>query len=235
MLPFPTIQAITFDCYGTLIDWESGILSVLRPLLFEHGKPASDQEILALFAELEPEIQSAEYRPYRFVVQEVLREVGQRLRFSVSTDECRRLAKSLKSWVPFPDTIAALHALKSKYRLGVISNIDDDLFSETARHLHVAFDWVITAEQARAYKPARAIFQLALKKIGLPPAKVLHAGQSVFHDVIPAKQMGMCSVLVTRRGPGAVKRASAQPDLEVPDLKTLADMALGAGSATNAV
>ena len=235
MLQFRSFQAITFDCYGTLIDWESGILKVLRPLLFEHGKPVADQEILALFAELEPAIQSAGYRPYRFVLEEIVRAVGQHFGFSVSTDEARSLAASLKTWMPFPDTVAALRALKSKYKLGIISNTDDDLFSETARHLHVAFDWVITAEQARAYKPARAVFELALKKIGLAPGKLLHAGQSVFHDVIPAKQMGISTVLVTRRGPGAVKPASSQPDLEVPDLKTLAEMALATGSTTRAV
>jgi len=128
-----------------------------------------------------------------------------------------------------------LSVLKSKFRLGIISNVDDDLFKDTAAQLHVDFDWVITAEQARAYKPARAIFEMALQKIGLPPRRVLHVGQSVFHDVIPARQMGMTTVLVTRRGPGAVKRVAAKPDLEVPDLKTLAQMAVGKGSVTRAV
>jgi 2-haloacid dehalogenase len=232
LVAFHSVQAITFDCYGTLIDWESGILRVLRPLLAEHGKPVPNQEILELYAELEPAIQSAKYQPYRFVLEEVVRGVGQRFGFSVSLDEARSLAASLPSWRPFPDTVAALRTLKSKYRLGIISNIDDSLFSASAELLQVAFDWVITAEQARAYKPARAIFEVALQKIGLPPKRLLHAGQSIFHDVIPAKQMGMSAVLVTRRGPGAVKRASAQPDLEVPDLKALAEMAVGKGSAT---
>lgn len=232
MLAFHSFQAITFDCYGTLIDWESGILRVLRPLLSEHGKAVSHEEILELYAELEPAIQTAKYQPYRFVLEEVVRGVGQRFGFSVSLDEARSLAASLKNWMPFPDTVAALRALKSKFRLGIISNTDDSLFSQTAQHLSVAFDWVITAEQARAYKPAPAVFELALKKIGLPAKKILHAGQSVYHDVVPAKQMGMSTVLVTRRGPGAVKRAAAQPDFEVPDLKTLAEMAVGAGSAT---
>jgi len=229
LLAFDSFQAITFDCYGTLIDWESGILRALRPLLAEHGKRVSDEQVLALYAELEPAAQSAEYQPYRLVLEEVVRGMGQNFGFSVSTDEARGLAASLKSWTPFPDTVAALRALKSKYRLGIISNTDDDLFSDTARHLHLAFDWVITAEQARVYKPARAIFELALKKIGLPPEKVLHAGQSVFHDVIPARQMGMSTVLVTRRGPGATKRVVATADLEVPDLKTLAELAVGEG------
>ena len=227
MLAFDSFQAITFDCYGTLIDWESGILRALRPLLAEHGKRVSDEQVLALYAELEPAAQSAEYQPYRLVLEEVVRGMGQHFGFSVSTDEARGLAASLKNWTPFPDTVAALRVLKSKYRLGIISNTDDDLFSDTARHLHIAFDWVITAEQSRAYKPARAIFELALKKIGLAPEKVLHAGQSVFHDMVPARQMGMATVLVTRRGPGATKRVADTADLEVPDLKTLAELAVG--------
>jgi len=235
LLAFHSFQAITFDCYGTLIDWESGILRVLRPLLAEHGKAVAPEQILELYAELEPVIQSAKYQPYRLVLEEVMRGVGQRFGFSVSIDEARSLAASIKNWTPFPDTVVALRALTSKYKLGIISNIDDSLFSETAHNLQVSFNWVITAEQAHAYKPARAIFELALQKIGLPPKRVLHVGQSVFHDVIPAKQMGMSTVLVTRRGPGAVKRASAQPDLEVPDLKTLAQMATGVGSTSRAV
>jgi 2-haloacid dehalogenase len=161
------------------------------------------------------------------VLEEVVRGVGQHFGFSVSIAEARSLVVSLKSWTPFPDTVAALQALKRKYRLGIISNTDDDLFAETAKHLSVAFDWVITAEQARAYKPARAIFEMALSKIGVPAGRVIHAAQSVYHDVIPAKQMGMATVLVSRRGPGATRRASARADLEVPDLKTLAEMATG--------
>jgi len=234
LLVFDSFQAITFDCYGTLIDWESGILRVLRPLLAEHGKPVTPNEILEVYAELEPALQAGPFRPYRSVLEEVMRAFGQRFGFSVSTDEARSLAASIKNWIPFADTVGALCALKSKFRLGIISNIDDDLFKDTVPQLHVDFDWVVTAGQARAYKPARAIFEFALQKIGLPPRRVLHAGQSVFHDVIPAKQMGMSTVLVTRRGPGAVKRVAAKPDLEVPDLKTLAEMAIGKGSATRA-
>jgi 2-haloacid dehalogenase len=234
LLAFDSFRAITFDCYGTLIDWESGILRVLMPLLAEHGKRVTEGQILELYAELEPGIQAGAYRPYRQVLAEVMRGVGQHFGFSVSTDEARSMAASLPSWMPFYDTVPALRALQGKYRLGIISNIDDDLFKESAQHLRVSFDWVITAEQARAYKPAIGIFELALQKIGLPPKKVLHAGQSIFHDVIPARQMGMSTVLVTRRGFGAVKRVTAKPDLEVPNLKTLAEIAVGKGSATRA-
>jgi 2-haloacid dehalogenase len=227
LLDFGSLQAITFDCYGTLIDWESGILSVLRPLLADHAKPATDAQLLQTYSELEPAAQAGSYRPYRLVLEEVVRGIGQQFGFSVSTDEARSLAASLRDWPPFPDTVAALRALKAKYRLGIISNTDDNFFAETARHLQVSFDWVITAEQARAYKPSRTIFDFALGRIGLSPDGILHAGQSIFHDVIPAQSIGMATALVRRRGFGAVKPASARPDLEVPDLKTLAAMALG--------
>ena len=124
--------------------------------------------------------------------------------------------------------MAALGELKSRYRLAIISNVDDDLFAATARLLEVNFDHVISAEQAGAYKPSLKIFQLAQKRIGVPSAEWLHAGQSIYHDVIPARSLGIASVWVNRAsarpGSGAAKAASGQPDLEVSDLKTLAQL-----------
>lgn len=231
MLDFDSFEAITFDCYGTLIDWETGMLGILRPLLASHRVSASDEQILAAYAELEPAIQSAGYLRYRLVLVEVVRRLARHFGFSATEDEARRLADSLPDWAPFPDTVDALRTLKQKYRLGIISNTDNDLFAGTAKHLKTDLDWVITAEQARAYKPARTIFEFALQRIGLPAGKVLHAGQSIFHDVIPAKAMGMGTVLVTRRGFGAVKRVSSQPDEIVSDLKTLAERATAPTSA----
>jgi 2-haloacid dehalogenase len=221
-MDFDSFEAITFDCYGTLIDWETGMLGVLRPLLAKHGIHASDDQMLAAYGELEPAIQAAGYLRYRLVLAEVVRRMGRHFGFSATEDEASSLADSLPGWTPFPDTVEGLRALKSKYRVGIISNTDDDLFAGTAKHLKVEFDWVITAEQARAYKPERAIFELALARIGQPAEKILHVGQSIYHDVVPAKAMGMGTVLVTRRGFGATKRVSSQPDEVVPDVKTLA-------------
>jgi 2-haloacid dehalogenase len=135
----------------------------------------------------------------------------------------------LSNWLPFADTVLALERLKSKFKLAVISNIDDDLFAASALQLKIEFDHVITAQQARCYKPGMKIFNLALKTIGIPPSQVLHCGQSIYHDVIPAQSLGMATVWVNRPSPragvGAVKIASGKPDLKVPNLQTLANLA----------
>jgi len=118
--------------------------------------------------------------------------------------------------------------LRSRFKLAIVSNTDDDLFADTARLLEVPFDWVITAQQARSYKPSHNNFRLALERIARPPAEVLHCAQSVYHDIVPARALGLATVWVNRRGAkggGATKAASGRPDLEVPDLKTLAEMA----------
>jgi len=224
-LDFHPLKAITFDCYGTLIDWETGLLGTLRPFLNSHGQKLTDAQILEIYGELEPAAQNP-YRRYREVLAEVMRGFGKRLGFAVTNDEAATLAESLKNWQPFPDTVAALEKLKSKFKLGIISNIDDDLFAATAKHLQVKFDEVVTAEQARAYKPSLAPFHLAQHRLGLSAGQWLHAGQSVFHDVVPAKSLGLASVLVYRRGAGATRATESKADLQVPDLRTLAELAV---------
>jgi 2-haloacid dehalogenase len=225
MLDLSRFEVLTFDCYGTLIDWETGILGALRPLVQARGKTLSDQELLELYGELEAEVERGPYRKYRAVLREVVRGLGERLGFAASAAEMDSLPDSLGHWPPFPDTVAALKRLKAKYQLAIISNTDDALFAETAKLLQVPFDAVVTAEQCRSYKPSLNNFRVALERLGVPPAKVLHCGQSRHHDIAPAKQMGLANVLVTRRGQGAVVANAAQPDLEVPDLKTLAEKA----------
>ena len=225
-MDFSRFAALTFDCYGTLIDWESGLLAALRPLLRAHGRDPSDQQILEIYGELEPAAQQP-YQPYRQVLAAVVRGFGARLGFPVSVAEAASLAQSLPGWPPFPDTRAALLKLQTRYRLAIISNIDDDLFAATAPHLGVHFDQVITAQQAGAYKPSPAPFLLALERLGLPRRRVLHVGQSLHHDVLPARALGLATVLVYRRGFGATRPTAGEPDLKVPDLHTLAALALG--------
>jgi 2-haloacid dehalogenase len=225
MLDFSPFRALTFDCYGTLIDWETGLLGALRPVLRAHGCQLRDEQILALFAELEPPAQSP-YRRYREVLEEVVRGLGKRVGFQATEAEVGSLPDSLPNWQPFPDTVAALQRLQTRYRLAIISNTDDALFAGTAPHLQVKFDQVVTAEQAGAYKPSLAPFHLALKRLGLPKERVVHVGQSVYHDVVPAKSLGLATVLVYRRGFGATRAASDKPDLEVPDMQTLAALAV---------
>src|SRR6202521_2647160 len=150
LMDFSRFTTLSFYCYGTLIDWESGILPALRRVLGSHGQSQSlsDAAILELYGEFEAEAESGPYRSYRDVLQSVVRAFADRLHFEASSTEIRSLHESVGAWPPFPDTVAALHGLQKRYQLVVISNIDADLFAETRKHLDVEFDAVITAEQA---------------------------------------------------------------------------------------
>ncbi len=230
MLNFSQFEYLTFDCYGTLINWEAGILGALRPILSVHGVKISDQEALQLYGECEEEAEAGEYKTYREILEGVVRAFGQRLGFSPSAAEIRSLPESLAHWAPFPDTVAALRQLHTRYKLAIISNVDDDLFTATSKLLQVPFDAVITAQQARSYKPSLNNFRLALQRIGRPKEKILHVAQSLYHDAAPTRELGWKNVWVNRRknqaGPGATKPANIAPDLEVPSLQALADLAV---------
>ena len=149
---------LTFDCYGTLIDWEAGALDVLRPLLARHGAAPSDDEIIAVFQDLDAALCKPPFKPYRVVLAGVVEGLGRHFGALLKPEDRDVLAQSIPSWKPFPDTVAALRALGRRYRLAIISNIDDDLFAASARQLEMPFDAVVTAGQAQCYKPDAAIF-----------------------------------------------------------------------------
>jgi len=226
MLDFNRFEVLTFDCYGTLIDWEAGILAALRRILSAHGKNIDDATLLKLYGDFEQRSEQGAFRPYREVLESVVRQFGHELRFTPTIDEVRSLPNSLSAWQPWPDTVAALRQLKTRFRLAILSNVDDDLFALTRPKLEVDFDEVITAQQAQAYKPSLKLFELALSRIHAPAHRVLHVGQSIYHDVIPAQALGLATVWVNRPsarpGVGAVKFADATPDLIVSSLAELA-------------
>lgn len=226
MINLNQFEVISFDCYGTLIDWENGLLPVLQHLLSDHNITLSNDHALELFAELEAQAETGTYQPYRQVLQQVVMNIGNRFNFIPTEAELNCLSDSIQNWLPFPDTVAALKILKQKYRLAIISNIDDDLFTATAQHLQVEFDWVITAQQLQSYKPAIANFRLAQERMNIASERWLHLAQSLYHDIAPANSLGLTTVWVNRRrgqeGAGATLPAQALPDLEVPDLQTLA-------------
>ena len=230
-------DVLSFDCYGTLIDWESGILEALRPILSSHGRTLGDGEILELYAQVEAKIEAAEYASYKSVLRKVVQQVGRRLDFVPTAAEEGSLVISIGNWAPFPDTVEALQNLKNRFRLAVISNVDDDLFALSARGLKVEFDWIITAAQARSYKPSLRNFRLAIETIGIPPNRILHVAQSIYHDIIPARSVGIATAWVNRRkgkkGLGATPPARGQPDIEVPDLNALVSL-VGTGGPENA-
>ena len=225
MLDFTRFEVLTFDCYGTLINWEEGLLRCLHRILAAHGKDTDDATILRLYGDFEVIAEQGEYRLYRDVLQTVVRKFGEQLGFEPSDQETRSLPESLPSWKPWPDTVSALRELRSRFRLAIISNVDDDLFAATRPQLQVEFDPIITAQQARAYKPSLKTFELALRRVGVPAHRVLHVGQSIYHDVIPAQSLGLATVWVNRpsarSGVGAVKAAEGHPDLQVSSLAEL--------------
>lgn len=223
---FDNFQALTFDCYGTLIDWESGIWGALYPVLANHHVATTRDHALEMFGELESAAEQGEYHEYKVVLRMVLEGLGSRLGFMPTPQEVQQFSASVEDWPAFSDSTYALQALRRKYQLAIISNIDDDLFALSARRLGVPFDWVITAQQARSYKPSLNNFQLAFERMALPTDRLLHVAQSIYHDIVPAKALGLATIWINRRqgqaGFGATPPAQAQPDLEVPDLQSLA-------------
>jgi len=230
MIDSRNFEMLTFDCYGTLIDWETGIFAALGPVLHDHGKALSNADLLALYGEFEAAAEAGSYRSYREVLASVMKSFGEHLGFTPTSIETQALASSLPHWPPWPDTVAALRRLQERYRLAIISNIDDDLFAKTRKLLEVDFAHVITAQQAACYKPGLAIFRRALAEIAIPASRILHIGQSIYHDVRPAQALGLSTVWINRPSPrknvGAVRQAKGTPDLELVDMKSLADALL---------
>jgi 2-haloalkanoic acid dehalogenase type II len=220
------VQVITFDCYGTLIDWEGGAKQTLQAMLEKNPAllPAEVplEEVLDQFFQAweraQWELIHGPYQRYRDIAREAFVEVAAVHGLALGVNEGRTFADSISTWKPFPDTVAALQKLKQDgLRLGIISNIDDDILAATVKLLGADFDLKMTAQQAKAYKPSPAPFQGALEKLGLPPQQVAHAGFGFEYDMAPAAELGMRTILV--------KRARVEfPPTPVPDL-VLADLA----------
>jgi len=210
-------DTLSFDCYGTLVDWESG----LTASLVELGGPeaaARAAELFESYLEAEAAIEGAGYQPYRAVIAAALRRAVQVTGASADTEI--DAAQVVAQWQPFPDTVEALRRLKQRYRLGVLSNIDKELFAETAELLQVEFDFAVTAEEVRAYKPAHLHFH-RMCNVHAKRDKVVHVAQSLFHDGTPARQLDLPYIWINRRG--QQNETEATPLAVFPDLKSLAD------------
>lgn len=222
-------DGLSFDCYGTLVDWETGLLSAFQPILMNHRVSTDERALLELFGKAEAEIESGPYRTYRDVLKDVLIKLGEEWGFEPSHDEIERFSRSVKNWPAFPDSSSALNALAVKYKLIILSNIDDDLFQYSERALKIKFDQIFTSQQVGSYKPSIRNFEYLIQNAKVPPNKILHVAQSLFHDIVPAKKIGLSTVWIDRRqekeGFGATPPAESDPDLTVPDLRSLAILA----------
>lgn len=211
---------LTFDCYGTLIDWERGIADAFLTEATADGVGLQADRVLEAYGQVERLVESEAYRPYREVLRETARRVGRKLGWPLSAERARFLERSLGSWPPFADTNPALRRLRRSHRLAILSNVDDDLLAETLRHLEVDFDFSVTAEQVRSYKPGPAHFREAIRRAG-ERAGILHVARSRFHDVEPARRLGLPVAWVNRGGDPPPAPGSG-PDYVVSDLLELA-------------
>ncbi len=227
-LDLTAFDALTFDCYGTLIDWQSGIGAAMLPLLERIGEPAQAEWIMRRFGEIERAKQAGAYRSYREVLRDVSRELlGGDGDGRASETDLDALSESIRDWPAFDDTIDALRALRERYTLAIVSNIDREIFEDgTLPRLGVPFDVVVTAEDVRSYKPGHAHFHEASRRLGVGFDRILHVAESRFHDIEPANALGIASVHVDRAGGGssASGAGAGNPDLTVGSMRELAEM-----------
>lgn len=211
---------ITFDCYGTLIDWETGISGAFLAAASADGIDLEREAVLRAYAELEPVVEAEAYQRYRAVLDETARRVAARLGWDLSAQRSSFLSECLPHWRPFDDTNPALERLAAAgYRLGILSNVDDDLLAGTLRHLSVDFELRITAQQVGSYKPAHGHFLAARERIG--DRRWLHAAQSYFHDIVPAAALDIPAAWINRKR--ATPAGGGHPVRELYTLTELAE------------
>ncbi len=223
-------DAVTFDCYGTLIDWETGILATLRPWATRNGMKATDDELLHAYSTFESARETAHPRMrYPDVLAAVFRDIGRRFGATVSDEEAEAFGGSVRDWPPFADSADGLAYLRGHYRLGILSNIDRASFAHSQAKLGVEFDLVVTAQDVGSYKPAPAHFEAAfaqLATMGVPRQRILHAAESLHHDHVPARQFGLASIWIHRRaGRGGGFGATKPPEIDVKPTWEVTSMA----------
>jgi 2-haloalkanoic acid dehalogenase type II len=230
-LDYSAFDALTFDCYGTLIDWEAGILEALTPMR-PGDAGTSDEERLVEYANAEAALEAGPYLRYRDVLGRGLAAVARAHGGDPDEAAIARAGGSVVDWPAFPDSAAALQRLNARFRLGVLTNCDDDLFAASNGKLAVAFDWIVTAQQVGSYKPNEANFAALTARLaadGVAKERILHVAQSLFHDHVPAQRLGFRSVWIDRRhdrpGPGATPPADARPDATFPSMAAFAEEA----------
>jgi 2-haloacid dehalogenase len=208
----------TFDCYGTLIDWNRGLSGELERLFGPEAAP----RLLKRYHEVEPKLESEAYRSYREVLTLTLEELCRDERLQLPEGEAGALARSLPDWQPFPEVPEALAELRNRgWKLAILSNSDRDLIAASQKQLGVPFDLVVVAEDVQSYKPAHAHWERFFEATTADREHHVHVAASLFHDVAPGKQLGLRTIWVNRLG----EQADPQPDRELPDLSALPDTA----------
>ena len=211
----------TFDCYGTLIDWNAGIGGVLERLYGAEQR----ETLLRRYHELEPEVQAERYRTYAEVLTLTLERLANEVGYGIPEGESGALPRSLPDWPPYPEVPKALAELRERgWRLAILSNVDRDLIVESEKRLGAPVDLIVTADDVGAYKPEQAHFERFFELTTAERERHVHVGASRFHDVAPAAALGLKTVWISRGGADSFAHtADAEPDVELPDLSGLAD------------
>jgi 2-haloalkanoic acid dehalogenase type II len=217
-------DVLTFDCYGTLIDWETGICAAIGPWLLSRGVTAAPEQILAAFAAAEaPQQEATPGMPYPALLARVHAAVAAHFGVEPDAEAAATFGRSVEHWPPFPDSAAALAYLKRHYRLVILSNVDRTSFAHSARRLGVAFDAVYTAQDIGSYKPDPRNFEYMLARLaeqGIGRERILHTAQSLYHDHIPAKRLGLATCWIHRRAGRQGHGATRPPEVKVrPDFR----------------
>ncbi|PSH63346.1 haloacid dehalogenase type II [Phyllobacterium brassicacearum] len=225
-------NALTFDCYGTLIDWETGMIEALKPLTSKVGRSLSRNEILTAHARHESSQQvQTPSKLYRNLLPVVYRRLAEGWGVAVDWSECVAYGRSVRDWPAFSDSAGALQYLKRHYKLVILSNVDNESFDASSKKLGVDFDAVYTAEDIGSYKPSDRNFDYMLAKLGtlgIQKHEILHTAESMFHDHGPANQHGLASCWIYRRhgqeGFGATMDPGQMPQCDFR-FNTMADLA----------
>ena len=228
-------EVLTFDCYGTLIDWETGIANALAPWAKNKGLDVDQEAIVKKFGKFETVVQGDDPgQLYPDVLAEVLRRMAEDWKVEATEPECKAFGKSVGDWPPFPDSAEALAWLARHYRLVVLSNVDRDSFAESEKRLGVEFDLICTAQDVGAYKPDPRNFEYLVEQVaalGFKKDKILHTAESQHHDIIPGKAHGLATAWINRRaargggyGATAVPKKPARADYEVTSMAEFVEL-----------
>lgn len=216
-------RVLSFDCYGTLIDWETGIWNALQPLLADNRQDITREDALAAFGQVEPEVEHAmPHLLYREILEQVHARLAHLWNLTSAPELDRMFGASIGEWPDFPDTRAALSYLKQHFHLVILSNVDRSSFAKTNMQLGVQFDAICTAEDIGSYKPDQRNFSYLLdqvRKLGHAPDQLLHVAQSLFHDIEPASAMGIHRCWINRRGDNGAGAGATRPVSRMPDVE----------------
>ncbi|MDT7879342.1 MAG: HAD-IA family hydrolase [Candidatus Hydrothermia bacterium] len=216
------MKIVSFDCYGTLVDWEKGIISSLRTIFEKYEVDITDEEILEIYSIIESRLEK-NYIPYKEILKKIVIKFSDYFDFDLERGEENALLNNWANFELFEDVNETLKEIKKRgYKIAIISNVDNDLFELTKKKFEFEIDYIITSEMVKAYKPSKIVFEYALKVFNSNKDEILHTAQSYYHDIIPAKELGIKTAHIKRRGFGATPRVEiVNSDYEFENLREM--------------